>query len=49
MSYKLKLKNKKKHCKLLVSSQEVKKLTEYLPSMKLDCYSFELCQERVGK
>ena len=26
----------------------MKKLSEYLPGMKLDGYSFELCQERVG-
>ena len=25
------------------------KLSEYLPNMKLDGYSFELCQERVDK
>ena len=26
----------------------MKKLSEYLAGMKLDGYSFELCQERVG-
>ena len=34
---------------LLVVHFEMKKLSEYLPSMKLDGYSFELCQERVDK
>ena len=28
---------------------EIQKLTENLPSMKLDGYSFELCQERMNK
>ena len=27
----------------------MKELNEYLPSMKLDGYSFELCQEHVDK
>ena len=28
---------------------KMKKLSEYLPSMKLDGYSFKLCQEHVDK
>ena len=28
---------------------QMQKLSEYLPSMKLDGYSFELYQERVDK
>ena len=28
---------------------QMQKLSEYLPSMKLDGYSFELCQECVDK
>ena len=28
---------------------EIQKLIENLPSMKLDGYSFELCQERMNK
>ena len=28
---------------------EIKKLSEYLPSMKLDGYSFVICQERADK
>ena len=28
---------------------KMKKLIEYLPSMKLDGYSFKLCQEPVDK
>ena len=28
---------------------KIQKLSEYLPSMKLDGYLFELCQERVDK
>ena len=30
-------------------SNEIQKLSEYSPSLKLDGYSFKLCQERVDK
>ena len=35
--------------KILNKSWRMKKLSEYLPSMKLDGYSFELYQEHVDK
>ena len=31
----------------IIFSREIQKLRKYLPAMKLDGHSFELCQERV--
>ena len=33
----------------MVTRVVMQKFSEYLPSMKLDGYSFELCQEHVDK